>query len=87
MRLKSAKFAFYSFSSLGHVVSWSCGLETGESGSSRYLMSKNFGHPVTHVQKLQISLLMLIMDFCPSPLHWEKKYLLLSPESGFFGLF
>ena len=32
-------------------------------------MLENFWHPEVHVQKLQISLLMLITDFCPSPLH------------------
>ena len=32
-----------------------------------------FWHPVGHVQKLQISLLMLITDFCPSPLRWGKN--------------
>ena len=37
-------------------------------------MSENFWHPVAHVQKLQISLLMLITDFCPSPLHWGKRF-------------
>ena len=48
-------------------------------------MSENFGHPVTHVQKLQISLLMLKTDFCPSPLHWGQNLLSeLSPECGFF---
>ena len=36
-------------------------------------MSENFWHPVAHVQKLQISLLMLITDSCPSPFHWGKN--------------
>ena len=49
------------------VASWSRGVATRGSGSNRYRMSENFSHPVTHVQKLQISLLMLITDFCPSP--------------------
>ena len=39
------------------------------SGSSRYMMSENFWHPIAHVDKLQISLLMLITDFYPSRLH------------------
>ena len=56
------------------IVSWSCGLETRGSGSSRYRMLENFGHPVMHVQKLQISLLMLITDFCPPLLHWGKNF-------------
>ena len=56
------------FSSPEPVVAWSRGFETRGSGSSRYQMSENFWHPITHVQKLQISLLMLITDFCPSPL-------------------
>ena len=63
-----------SFSSPEPVVSWSRGRETRGSGSSRYRMSENFWHPVAHVQKLQISLLMLITDFCPSPLHWGKNF-------------
>ena len=62
------------FSSPEPVVSWSRGRETRGSGSSRYRMSENFWHPVAHVQKLQISLLMLITDFCPSPLHWGKNF-------------
>ena len=62
------------FSSPEPVVSWSRGRETRGSGSSRYRMSENFWHPVAHVQKLQISLLMLITDFCPSPLHWWKNF-------------
>ena len=37
-------------------------------------MSENFWHPVAHVQKLQISLLMLITKFCPSPPHWGKNF-------------
>ena len=37
-------------------------------------MSENFWHLVAHMQKLQISLLMLITDFCPSPLHWGKNF-------------
>ena len=41
---------------------------------SRYRMSENFWHPVAHVQKLQISLLMLITNFCTSPLHWGKNF-------------
>ena len=41
---------------------------------NRYRVSQYFGHPVTHVQKLQISLLMLIADFCPSPLHWGQNF-------------
>ena len=61
-----------SFSSPEPVVSWSRGRETSGSGSSRYRMSE---HPVAHVQKLQISLLMLIKDFCPSPLHWGKNFI------------
>ena len=56
------------------IVSWSRGRETRGSGSSRYRMSENFSHPVAHVEKLQISLLMLITDFCPSPLHWGKNF-------------
>ena len=56
------------------VVSWPGGIETRGSGSSRYRMSENFGHPVTHMQMLQISMLMLITDFCPSPLHWGKNF-------------
>ena len=63
-----------SFLSPEPVVSWSRGRETRGSGSSRYRMSENFWHPVAHVQKLQISLLMLITDFCPSPLHWGKNF-------------
>ena len=62
------------FSSPEPVVSWSGGIETRGSGSSRYRMSENFAHPVTHVQRLQISPLMLITDFCPSPLHWGKNF-------------
>ena len=62
------------FSSPEPVVSWSRGRETRGSGRSRYRMSENFWHPVAHVQKLQISLLMLITDFCPSPLHWGKNF-------------
>ena len=64
----------WTFSSPERVVSWSRGRETRGSGSSRYRMSENFWHPVAHVQKLQISLLMLITDFCPSPLHWGKHF-------------
>ena len=64
----------WTFSSPEPVVSWSRGRETRGSGSSRYRMSENFWHPVAHVQKLQISLLMLITDFCPSPLHWGKNF-------------
>ena len=67
-------FRNLSFSSPEPVVSWSRGRETRGSGSSRYRMSENFWHPVAHVQKLQISLLMLITDFCPSPLHWGKNF-------------
>ena len=65
----SSSFSVFSapFSSPEPFVSWSRGLETRVSGSSRYRMSENFWHPVTHVQKLQISLLMLITDFCLSP--------------------
>ena len=37
-------------------------------------MSKNFWHPVARVQNLQISLLMLIRDFCPSPLHRGENF-------------
>ena len=48
------------FSSPEPVVSWSRGRETRGSGRSRYRMSENFWHPVAHVQKLQISLLMLL---------------------------
>ena len=62
------------FSSPEPVVSWSRGRERRGSGSSRYRMLENFWHPVAHVQKLQISLLMLITDFCPSPLHWGKNF-------------
>ena len=65
---------FMAFSSPEPVVSWSRGRETRGSGSSRYRMSEIFGHPVTHVQRLQISLLMLITDFCPSLLHWGKNF-------------
>ena len=54
--------------------SWSSGLETRGSGSSHYQIPVNCGHQVTHVQKSQISLLMLIMDFCPSPLDWGKHF-------------
>ena len=54
---------------LGHVV-----LKQGALEASRYRMSDNCGHPVTHVQKLQTSLLMLIRDFCPSPLHWGQNF-------------
>ena len=64
----------YSFSSPEPVVSWSRGRETRGSGSSRYRMSENFWHPLAHVQKLQISLLMLITNFCPSPLHWGENF-------------
>ena len=53
---------------LDHVV-----LKRGSLEAAR--VYENFGHPVTHVQKLQISLLMLITEFGPSPLHWgEKKF-------------
>ena len=45
------------------VTGWSRGLETRGSGTSRYRMSENFGNPVTLVQKLQISLLMLSLIF------------------------
>ena len=38
------------------------------------LASEILWHPVTHVQKLQISLLMRITDFCPLPLHWGKHF-------------
>ena len=38
------------------------------------LASEIFWHPVMHVQKLQISLLMRITDFCPLPLHWGKRF-------------
>ena len=69
------------FSSPEPVVSWSRGrgrLQIKPSGSGdengRYRMSENFWHAVAHVQKLQISLLMLITDFCPSPLHWGKNF-------------
>ena len=55
---------------LRFLVTWS----GNEGRSSRYRMSENFWHPVAHVQKLQISLLMLITDFCPSPLHWGKNF-------------
>ena len=54
-----------------HVV-----LKQGALEASRYWMSDNFGHPVTYVQKLQISLLMLIRGFCPSPLHWGQNFTL-----------
>ena len=57
------------------VVSWSRGLITRGSESCRYRMSENFWHPVMHVQKLKISLLMLMMDFCPSLFHWGKHLL------------
>ena len=40
----------------------------------KFFKSLAFGHPVTHVQKLQISLLMLKTDFCPSPLHWGQNF-------------
>ena len=46
--------------------------------SSHYRMSENFWRPVVHVQKLQMSLLMFITDFCPSLLHWGKIYFLSS---------
>ena len=62
------------FSSPEPVVSWSRGRERRGSGSSRYRMLENFWQPVAHVQKLQISLLMLITGFCPSPLHWGKNF-------------
>ena len=62
------------FSSPEPVVSWSRGRETRGSGRSRYRMSENFWHPVAHLQKLKISLLMLITYFCPSPLHWGKNF-------------
>ena len=68
------KITFRPFSSPEPVVSWSRGRETRGSGSSRYRMSENFWHPVAHVQKLYISLLMLITDFCPLPLHWGKHF-------------
>ena len=63
-----------SFSSPEPVVSWSLGREKRGSGSSRYRMSENFWHPVAHVQKLQISLLVLITEFSPLPLHWGKNF-------------
>ena len=52
-------------------------------------MSENFWHPVAHVQKLQISLLMLITDFCPSTLHWGKNFTsrALSREWLLWGVF
>ena len=53
---------------LGHVVRKRGALEAAVT------MSENFWHPVGHVQKLQISLLMLITDFSPSPLHWQKHF-------------
>ena len=62
------------FSSPEPVVSWSRGRETRGSGSSRYRRSENFWHPVAHLQKLQLALLMLITDFCPSPLHWGNNF-------------
>ena len=75
------------FSSPEPVFSWSRGLKTRGSGSSCYRMSENFWHPLTRAQKLPISLLMLITNFCPSPLHWGKILLPeLSPKSGFFVL-
>ena len=74
MELKWLKSVVKSFLSPEPVISWSRVKETRGSGSSRYWMSENFWHPVAHVQKLQITLLMLIMDFCPSPLHWGKKF-------------
>ena len=43
-------------------------------------MSEIFGHPVSHEQKLQISLLILITDFCLPPLHWGQN-VLSSPQS------
>ena len=63
-----------SFSSPEPVVSWSLGREKRGSGSSRYRMSENFWHPVAHVQKLQISLLVLITEFSPLPFHWGKNF-------------
>ena len=35
---------------------------------------RKFWHPVARVQNLQISLLMLITDFCPSPLHRGENF-------------
>ena len=74
VELKWLKSVVKSFLSPEPVISWSRVKETRGSWSSRYRMSENFWHPVAHVQKLQITLLMLIMDFCPSPLHWGKKF-------------
>ena len=51
------------FSSPEPVVSWSSGLEMRGSGSSHHQIPVNCGHPVTHVQNSQISLLMLIKAF------------------------
>ena len=70
---------------LGHVAGKRGALD---SGSSRYRMLENFWHPVANVQNLQKSLLMLITDFCPSPLHLGKNFTLwaLSREC-FFGMF
>ena len=72
--LREARDEGRTFSSPEPVVPWSRGWETRGSGSSRYRMSENFWHPVAQVQKLQISLLMLLTDFCPSLLHWWKNF-------------
>ena len=73
-RKSHGRDCIWTFSSPEPVFSWSRGRETRGSGSSRYRMSENFWHPVARVQKFQISLLMLITDFCPSPLHWGKNF-------------
>ena len=62
----------------GKVGCWVTSLLFGGDGTpygrSRYRMAENFWHPVAHMQKLQISLLMLITYFCPSPLHWGENF-------------
>ena len=73
-RKSHGRDCIWTFSSPEPVVSWSRGRETRGSGSSRYRMSENFWHPVARVQKFQISLLMLITDFCSSPLHWGENF-------------
>ena len=53
---------------LGHVVGKRGALEAAVTGCQKISDIRS------HVQKLQISLLMLITGFCPSLLHWGKNF-------------
>ena len=53
---------------LGHLIGKRGALEAAVIGCQKISDIRS------HVQKLQISLLMLITDFCPSLLHWGKNF-------------